>query len=326
MTTNASNCYSIGTNPLLNGSPSLSVTPSNQNVTAPAGTTSFTVTSNAGWTASSSQTWCTVTASGYGSGTINCNYTENTGSSPRVANVTVTVTGLTPLVVTVTQSASFKTLNLTSVLLEGLYDGNSTMFQAKDVYYDQYGDPYISPKWSDGSADHITVELHASTTHYDAGCDCQVSDYPTVAYAATDIALSTTGTATVTVPADKNGSYYVTVKQRNSIETTSALTVSFSGSAINYAFDVQSKAYGNNMTFMLEADGETLSPPLIYGGDVNQDEQVEAEDMNEVGNDAAAFVYGYVPTDVYGDGQVESSDINITGNNAAAFVFAHFPI
>ena len=47
--------------------------------------------------------------------------------------------------------------------------------------------------------------------------------------------------------------------------------------------------------------------------------------MNEVGNDASFFVYGYVNTDVVPDAQVESSDINIVGNNASVFVYTHRP-
>ncbi|HNW73557.1 MAG TPA: BACON domain-containing protein, partial [Bacteroidales bacterium] len=70
----------------------LSVTPANQNVPAsPAGATSFTVTSNCDWSASSSQTWCTVTPSGSGNGTIAANYTVNTLPVPRTATITVTV-------------------------------------------------------------------------------------------------------------------------------------------------------------------------------------------------------------------------------------------
>ena len=222
---------------------------------------------------------------------------------------------------------STKTLNLSATLLEGLYNGYGTMFEAKDVTYDGLGNiTGVVEKWGVGVADHISVELHAATTHYDAGCDCQVSDYPTVVYPATDVPLSTTGTATVAIPGDYNSSYYLTIKQRNHIETVSALPVDFSGTTISYAFDAATKALDANMTTVLEADGETVSPPMIFGGDVNQDGQVEAEDMNEVGNDASAFVYGYVPTDVVGDGQVESGDINITGNNAANFVYTHRPM
>ena len=220
-----------------------------------------------------------------------------------------------------------KTLNLSSVFLEGLYNGLSTMFEAKDVTRDEFGNVTgVYEKWGVGVADQITVELHASTTHYDAVCNCQVSDYPTVIYPATGVSLSTTGTATVSVPGVYNGTYYLTIKQRNHIETVSALPLSFSGATINYAFDAATQALDANMTTVLEADGETVSPPLIFGGDINQDGQVEAEDMNEVGNDASSFVYGYVPSDVVADAQVESADINITGNNAAAFVYTHRPM
>jgi len=305
MTSNPLDCYSIATNPILNGPPSLSVSPSNQSVSSSSGSTSFTVNSNASWTATSNQGWCTVTSSGFGAGTILTNYTENTTSSPRVANITVTVAGLTPIIVTVTQAApSIKTLNLSSVFFEGLYNGAGTMFQAQDEN---------GPHWPDGSADHISIELHNSTA------------YSTIEYTVTDVPLSTTGTAFVTIPAEKNGSYYITIRHRNSLETTSAVPVSFSGSAINYAFNTKDKAFGSNMTFMMEADGITFSPPLIFGGDVNQDGQVEAEDINPVGNDAAVFAIGYILTDVYCDGQVEAQDMNITGNNAAAFVIIATP-
>ena len=93
--------------------PTLTVSPLNQNVTAPAGSTSFNVTSNADWTAVSSESWCTVTPSGTGNGAVMANYLENTNTVQRVANVTVTVAGLTPVVVTVTQAAAVPSLSVT---------------------------------------------------------------------------------------------------------------------------------------------------------------------------------------------------------------------
>jgi hypothetical protein len=90
----------------------LSVSPSNQNVTAPAGSTSFTVTSNSAWNVSSDQAWCSVPTSGNGNGSIPVNYTENTGGSSRLAHITVTVTGLSPVVVTVTQAAAAASLSV----------------------------------------------------------------------------------------------------------------------------------------------------------------------------------------------------------------------
>ena len=94
------------------GSPTLAVTPQNQNVTSPAGSTPFTVTSNSSWTAVSDQIWCTVTPSGTGNGTITANYTDNTTSSQRIAHITVTVSGIPPVVVTVTQSSPAPTLSV----------------------------------------------------------------------------------------------------------------------------------------------------------------------------------------------------------------------
>ena len=85
-----------------------------------------------------------------------------------------------------------------------------------------------------------------------------------------------------------------------------------------------SQAFDANMTTMIEVD-ETVSPPLIFAGDVNQDGQVEAEDLNLVGNDASIFAYGYLSTDVFGDGMIEAQDLNISGNNAATFVYKHIP-
>ena len=94
----------------------LNVSPSNQNVTTIAGSTSFTVTSNASWTASSNQGWCTVTPSGNNNGTITATYTENTTASSRVATITVTAPGATPVNVTVTQAGAVLT-PLAEVLL-----------------------------------------------------------------------------------------------------------------------------------------------------------------------------------------------------------------
>ncbi len=92
----------------------LAVTPSNQNVAyTPAGSTSFSVTSNCNWTALSNQTWCTVTPSGSGNGTITANYAINTTTSTRIANITVTVSGVIPIVVTVTQEPTPCTLSVT---------------------------------------------------------------------------------------------------------------------------------------------------------------------------------------------------------------------
>jgi len=86
--------------------PTLAVNPPNQNVTSSAGNTAFTVTSNTNWTVTSDASWCTVTTNGTGSGTIVADYSANTTSQQRVANISVTVASLPVATVTVTQSKS----------------------------------------------------------------------------------------------------------------------------------------------------------------------------------------------------------------------------
>lgn len=94
------------------GGATLAVTPSNQNVTSPAGSTNFTVTSNTSWTVISDMTWCTPTTSGSGNGTIAAAYTENVSTTSRVATLTITVAGLPPQTVTVTQAGAAPTLSV----------------------------------------------------------------------------------------------------------------------------------------------------------------------------------------------------------------------
>ena len=88
----------------------LSVSPANQNVSAVAGSTSFSVTSNSNWTAVSNVSWCTVTPSGSGNGTINASYAANSSVNQRMATITVSVSGIPSQTVTVTQAGAAATL------------------------------------------------------------------------------------------------------------------------------------------------------------------------------------------------------------------------
>jgi len=112
-----------------NSNITLSVTPPNQNVNSPAGNTQFMVTTTASWTAVSDQTWCTVTSSGSGNGTITANYTENTTSSQRIANITVTVSGIPPVIVTVTQNGTSTVLSVSPPVQNVSYSADSAIFQ-----------------------------------------------------------------------------------------------------------------------------------------------------------------------------------------------------
>jgi hypothetical protein len=86
--------------------PTLSVSPSNQDVPENAGHTTFTVLSNSAWTAGSDSAWLTVTPSGTGDGNIEADYLQNPYHINRIGTVTVTVAGLPAQMVTVTQASS----------------------------------------------------------------------------------------------------------------------------------------------------------------------------------------------------------------------------
>ncbi|MFZ4398656.1 MAG: BACON domain-containing protein [Bacteroidales bacterium] len=86
---------------------SLAVTPANHAIVSAGGSKNFnvTTTANCSWTAESNQTWCTILpASGNGNGNITVSVLQNTSGLERIANITVSTTGTTPYIVTVTQS------------------------------------------------------------------------------------------------------------------------------------------------------------------------------------------------------------------------------
>jgi len=183
-----------------------------------------------------------------------------------------------------------KTLSFTSVLLEGLYDGGGIMRQARDG---------VGPHWPTGIADHITVELHSS------------SNYATILYTQTDVPLSTTGTASISVPGNFSDSYYITIRHRNSLETTTAAAVSFAGTAINQSFGAPSNVFGGNLGASID-----LSYYLIYAGDVNQDGLINAQDFIGIDSDSYNYVTGYLATDVDGNGTIDTNDyISVDNNN-----------
>ncbi len=200
--------------------------------------------------------------------------------------------------------SSNKTLNLTSVFLEGLYDPTTgAMNQAKGAGG--------VPEFGGTVADAISVELHNAVT------------YGTIEYTvATPVYLDVTGTATVTIPASYSGSYYITIKHRNSIETTTKLPVSFASATINYAFNTNTQAFDNYLKSITGA----FPKYVIYTGDVNQDGAVGVPDMTGIDNKSKIFATGYLPEDVNGDGAVGVPDMTLVDNNSKLFVAKHVPI
>ena len=163
---------------------------------------------------------------------------------------------------------------------------------------------------------------------YNAGSDSQVSDTvkvelrnstsPFAVADQTSAVVSANGTVQLKFGNAANGSYYIAVKHRSSIETWSAGTIALSRiTPANYDISSSSsQAFGSNL-IQVDASPNRFA---IFGGDVNQDGTVDATDVSTIDNDASNFVSGYVVTDLTGDEFVDGTDFAIADNNAANFV------
>lgn len=212
-----------------------------------------------------------------------------------LANTTLhqlTAAGLTSFG-TFTGGPGFKLLNL-KLFLQGTYIGGGLMAQAQGVAGNQFPGT---------TADQISVELHDPVT------------YLTTVYSVPNVNLNTSGQATLNVPASYGSSYYITVKQRNSIGIVTALPVSLSSQTINYDFTTSAtQAFGSNM---VNLGGGVFG---LFGGDATGDGAIDALDLISVENSVIVFASGYMPADINGDGVVDALDLILCENNVIGFV------
>lgn len=179
-----------------------------------------------------------------------------------------------------------KTLQL-SILMEGLYIGNGLMRKASNQTGYQFPGQVC---------DQIQVELHSA------------GNYSVVSYSQSNINLHTDGSASLVIPAQFSGNYYIAIKHRNSLETVSSMPVSFSGNVISYHFDAANKAFGSNLKS--HPDGHSL----VFSGDINQDGFINETDIQTIENDGGQFLTGYLNTDLNGDALIDASDLIIADN------------
>ncbi|MCX6283508.1 MAG: BACON domain-containing carbohydrate-binding protein [Bacteroidetes bacterium] len=188
--TTASGVYNGDTMNFVTSLPTLTVTPSDRNVSSASGNTEFYVTSNISWAVTSDTSWCNVTASGTDNDTIFTNYTENLAVTSRIAHITVTGTGVPAQVVTVTQEGAAVILNVDPPTRNvGSPSGNTTFTVTSNT------------NWTvSGNAGWITF------TPSGTGND-------TIHVTFTENTVITGRTATITVSATGIGSVDVTVVQ-----------------------------------------------------------------------------------------------------------------
>jgi Zinc carboxypeptidase len=218
-----------------------------------------------------------------GTYTIAWTYTDAKGNTS-TQNQTVVVTACSPIV------------NL-KLFIEGYYIGANTMTPVK---LNQGAGS------STTDVDVITVELR-NTTNYSLVASVQAT-------------LKTNGTATCSFPTGPNGSFYLVVKGRNSIQTWSTNPITVGSNPITYDFTTAAnKAFGNNMI--------QLQPGVFgfYSGDINQDEVIDNSDSDDLINDIESASFGYLPTDLNGDGVVDNSDSGYLTNNIENSVYSNHP-
>jgi len=190
------------------------------------------------------------------------------------------------------------------VSLEGLWNSSSKSLNKCKKWDDKLQD--VVDKYAGDIADTVTIELHCTT-------------YSNISFSFRSLELHQNGTITtdslsiIRLPASISGSYYLTIKSRNHIETTSSSLLSFDGNSIDYDFtDNVSKSYASDASFTptKQVDGKWM----IYAGDVISDTdypEINLGDLYEIFNHRSSLtdLYGYLKLDLNGDGFVDESDL-----------------
>lgn len=114
-------------------------------------------------------------------------------------------------------------------------------------------------------------------------------------------------------------SYYIVVKNRNALETWSALPILF-GANTSYDFTTAaSKAYNNNL---IEVEPNVFA---IYSGDITQDGVFDNNDFSLWELDANNFQLGYIVTDFDGNLQADNADFSFWEANSNNFIVVEKP-
>jgi hypothetical protein len=226
---------------------------------------------------------------------------EATGIWPGGANTVNPTGGTTAQVITITDAPLNNcgvNLNVT-LMMQGFYIGGSTMNSA-----------LLNQGVAGATAtdcDSVIVELHDATTPF------------AVAHSFTGV-FSTSGVIACTFPGSAAGnSYYVGIRNRNSIETWSANPVLMSSNtSYNFTTDAN-QAFGDNQ---VEVETGVFA---FYSGDFNQDYAIDGLDYILQDPDVIAGSVGYLATDITGDGTVDAFDYITLDPNVISGITAILP-
>jgi hypothetical protein len=143
---------------------------------------------------------------------------------------------------------------------------------------------------------------------------------PSIIVATSVAVMDVNGEASFTIPGSViGGNYYIAVFHRNTVQTWSALPVTFAATT-SYDFTTSAtQAFGDNQ---IEVETGVFA---MYTGDLNQDEYVDPFDYGLFEADNLVFAYGYYATDMNGDGFVDPFDYGIFESNNLNFIYSIHP-
>jgi Leucine Rich repeats (2 copies) len=173
-------------------------------------------------------------------------------------------------------------------------------------YYDSQTQEMKPAKYNQGisanptDVDDITVELRTNTGIL---VDTAIAT------------LKTNGTAVCSFNTAPVGSFFITVKNENMIQSYSSSLQNVGRIPLTYDFtNSVTKAFGDNLVQL--SNGKYA----FYSGDLNDDGNVDNSDYSLWEIDANNFAYGFYVTDLNGDGNVDNSDYSIWETNSNNFV------
>jgi len=197
-------------------------------------------------------------------------------------------------------------LNVTAMLQEYYNYVTATMNQTQGIDWNS-GNLYNN--FSDNIVDTLSIILRKTNVN-DPDNPC------TIDTAFNGLNLDLNGIITpITISNGITGYHYIVIKHRNSIETWSD-SVDFSPSIINYNFHTHISQFALDGGMFIDASNLAY----IWGGDVNQNGNLESEDATNIYVAALSqdetVNNGYVINDVDGNGNIDSQDYGLAYSNA----------
>ena len=198
-----------------------------------------------------------------------------------------------------------KLLKITAMFQEYYSPITGLMRPTKEINWDT-GD--LFNKFGDTIVDTLRIIIRkTNATSYNSPCTVDTTFY--------GLKIDLSGKITpVLIPVDMTGYRYIVIKHRNSIETWSD-SVNFATDTIRYDF--------YNYVSQFAIDGGMFinnNKAYIWGGDVNQNGNLESEDGTLIyvaaNSQDPTVNNGYVICDIDGNGNIDSQDYGLQFNNA----------